>query len=344
MRTRKPSQNKRVETVHLPAKVVTFGELLLRLDAPGFDRIVQTQQFAARYTGAEANAAVALAQWGVEAYVVSKVPIHEVGQACVNSLRRYGVRTDYIARGGERLGLLYVETGASQRPSKVIYDRAHSSFCGARESDFDWQAILAGKDWLHFSGTAPALGPDVLRILKDGLIKARAVGLTISFDSNYRSTLWSRDEASRTGRELMAHVDVFIGTSHDARLLFGVKGDGACSAERLRKKFGLKCVAYTIRQGESASVNSLRGLLCDARGIRTSLTYEMQMVDRIGGGDAFSAGLIFGLLHRWPTQKTVDFAAAASVLKHSIPGDFNLASFDEVLALTAGDASGRIQR
>jgi 2-dehydro-3-deoxygluconokinase len=325
-------------------KVVTFGELLLRLDAPGHERFVQADTFQARYTGGEANVAVSLAQWGVKAFAVSKVPAHEIGQACVNFLRRFGVDTDGVARGGERLGILYVEAGASQRPSKVIYDRAHSAIREIRRRDVDWTAILRGKDWLHVTGTAPTLGSNVLAVLRDGLRTAKRLGVTVSFDCNYRSTLWGVEKARRVLRGLMKDVDVFIGTHHDARALFGIDAAPAESAERMRRRFGFRCVAYTLRESPSASVNRLAGLLCEAGGCVTSREYEMQIVDRIGGGDAFSAGLIYGLLAGWNSQRVVDFAAAASCLKHSIPGDVNLVSRDDVEHLMKEGDAGRVRR
>jgi 2-dehydro-3-deoxygluconokinase len=326
------------------SKVVTFGELLLRLDTPGHERFVQAESFGARYTGGEANVAAALAQWGVNTRAVSKVPDHEIGQACINYLRRFGIHTEWVVRGPGRLGILYVEAGASQRPSKVLYDRDHTCFRGVRRGEFDWQKILRGKDWLHFTGTAPALGPNVLAVLKDGLRVARQLGVTVSFDCNYRSTLWSRPEAARVLGGLMKSVDVFIGTHHDARLLFGIEGEPAASAARLRRRFGFRAVAYTLREGQNSSVNRFGGLLCDARGCDVSRVYDMQIVDRIGGGDAFTGGLIYGLLQRWPRQRTVEFAAAAGCLKHSIPGDFNLVSLVEVEQLAATGGSGNVQR
>jgi 2-dehydro-3-deoxygluconokinase len=325
-------------------KFVAFGELLLRLDTKGYERFVQAGELTARYTGGEANVAASLAQWGHEALAVSKVPAHEIGQACINYLRRYGVNTDWIVRGGERLGILYVETGASQRPSKVIYDRGHSSFREVQAQDFDWETILAGRDWLHFTGTAPALGESVLRVLEDALRTARRLGLTVSFDCNYRSTLWSVEEARRVLPGLIEHVDLFVGTSHDAETLFDVAGPPADSAARLRQKFGLKRVAYTLRQSPTASVNRLAGLLCDAKGCWTSREYEMHLVDRIGGGDAFTAGLIHGWTSGWQGPQIVEFAAAASCLKHSIPGDFNLVSLEDVRQLVETGEAGRVRR
>ncbi len=325
-------------------KIVAFGELLLRLDTKGHERFVQAGEFTARYTGGEANVAAALAQWGHEALAVSKVPAHEIGQACVNYLRRFGVNTDWVARGGQRLGILYVETGASQRPSKVIYDRSPSSFREIRPGEFDWPAILSGRDWLHFTGTAPALGPNVRQVLDEALGAAKRLGVTVSFDCNYRSTLWSVEEARAVLPGLVPRVDMFVGSPYDTEMLFGISGSPAESADQLRRRFGLKHVAYTLRQGESASVNRLAGLLCDSAGSRVSREYEMHLVDRIGGGDAFTAGLIHGLTSGWEPAAIVEFAAAASCLKHSIPGDFNLVSLDEVQQLVHTGQSGWVRR
>ena len=230
-------------------RVVAFGELLLRLDTPGHERFVQADSFVARYTGGEANVAAALAQWGADTWAVSKVPDHELGQACINFLRRFGINTGWVVRGPGRLGILYVEAGASQRPAKVLYDRDHTCFRNIRRGDLDWPAILRGQDWLHFTGTAPALGPGVLAVLKDGLRVARRLGVRVSFDCNYRSSLWSRPEAARVLGGLMKSVDVFIGTHHDARLLFGIEGEPAASAALLRRRFGFQAVAYTLREG-----------------------------------------------------------------------------------------------
>jgi 2-dehydro-3-deoxygluconokinase len=326
-------------------KIVTFGELLMSLCPKGHDRFVQTSEFQTRYTGAEANVGASLAGFGFDAYAVSKVPEHEIGQACVNYLRRFGINTDYVVRGGNRLGLLYLETGASQRATKVIYDRAHSSFCEVRPEEFDWKSIFAGKDWFHFSGTAPALSDAVRVVLTDALKTARELGVTVSCDCNYRSKLWGLEEAGLVLGELMPSVDCFIGGREDADKLFGVRAkDEKEAAQKLRERFGFKWVAMTLRKGLSASVNRLAGLLCCDEGCRVSREYEMQIVDRVGGGDAFTAGLIYGILQGCDAQSVVEFAVAASCLKHSIPGDFNLVSADEVEQLLAGDQSGRVQR
>lgn len=329
----------------VPAKsFVAFGELLLRLDAKRHERFIQAEEFFARYTGGEANVAVALSQWGVSSSVVSKVPAHEIGQACVNCLRRYGIDTRNVVRGGERLGILYVEAGAAQRPSKVIYDRQHSSFRDIRQNEVDWEDILRSKDWLHFTGTAPALGPNVLAVLGDGLRAANRLGVTVSFDCNYRSTLWSVEEARHTLKDLMPCVNVFLGTHYDALALFDIDGSPEQSAKRLQQHFGFQHVAYTLRQTTSATVNRFAGLIFDGKTCHTSREYELWIVDRIGGGDAFTAGVVYGMLQGWPADRTAEFAAASGCLKHTIHGDFCLASLEEIESLVKEGGSGRIRR
>jgi 2-dehydro-3-deoxygluconokinase len=341
-----------------PPKVVTFGELLLRLNPSGHLRIVQSDEFEVRYTGAEANVAVTLAHFGLDAYVVSKVPENEVGQACVNFLRRYGVKTDYVVRGGERLGLFYLEAGAAQRPSRVIYDRGHSAIRDAALDEFDWEVILDGADWFHFSGTAPALGDNVIAILEEGLSVAKRRGATVSCDLNYRAKLWSPEDANRTMRRLMPYVDVLLGNEEDAEKVFGIKAQGTDVAKgRLRSEsyedvavqlaetFDVRYVAITLRESVSASVNRWGAMLFDGAKHYFSRTYEMNpVIDRVGGGDSFSGGLIYGLISGFDPKLCVEFATAASCLKHTIPGDLNLVSIAEVKALVDGDGSGRVQR
>jgi 2-dehydro-3-deoxygluconokinase len=297
--------------------------------------------------------AVSLAHFGLEAFAVSKVPDHEIGQACINALRRFGVNTAHIARGGDRLGVLYLEQGAAQRPAKVIYDRAGSSFRHLRADDLDWHAILKDKDWLHFSGTAPASGPAVVEVLKAGLATARRLGVTVSCDCNYRSKLWSLPEAGRVLPPLLEHVQVLICGPDDPWKIFGVgpervdPSDDTChqrAAELLRERFNLDAVAMTFRDGVSASVNRYSALLCRPDGTCRSRQHEVQIVDRIGTGDAFAAGLIFALVSGFEPQRAIEFAAAAACLKHSIPGDFNLASREEVEQLLAGNRPGGVQR
>jgi 2-dehydro-3-deoxygluconokinase len=337
--------------------VITFGELLLRLTTKQHERFVQAGGFDARYTGAEANAAVSLANWGIEAFAVSKVPDHEIGQACINYLRRFGVNTDFVARGGKRLGIVFAEIGASQRPSQLIYDRAHSSFQEADPAEFHWDEILSGKAWLHFSGTAPARGKNIVRTLKDAFSVAKKNGLTISCDMNYRSKLWSIEEARKIMPELMEFVDVGIMGVEDIIQIFGIPipeavrsnliQDPSPLAEtlaNLSKRFKFSHVAMTLRNETSASMNQILGLLYDGREMVRSRLYDIVVIDRIGGGDAFTAGVIYGLLMGETSQRTIEFAAAASCLKHTIPGDFNLVSIDEVKHLMEGKDFGRIQR
>jgi 2-dehydro-3-deoxygluconokinase len=334
-------------------RVVTFGELLLSLSVKNHQRLVQAEEFVARYTGAEANVAVSLAQLGCEAFAVSKVPAHEIGQACINTLRRYGVRTEYIVRGGDRLGVLYMEVGASDRPTKVIYDRAPSSIRQIRPGELDWDAILTGKDWFHFSGTAPALGKEVVETLTAGLTAARRLGVNVSCDCNYRSKLWSMEEAGRGLTALLPYANVVICGKDDPQRIFGIAPERAGlpqaeheqhMAELLRQRFKLDCVAMTFREAISASVNGYSAMLCRQDGCHRSRRYEIQIVDRVGGGDAFAAGLLFGLLSDFQPQQTIDFAVAAACLKHSVPGDFNLVSREEVEQLLSGGQSGRVQR
>jgi 2-dehydro-3-deoxygluconokinase len=319
--------------------VVAFGDLLLRLNPPGVERFAQASTFEVRYTGAEANVAAMLASLGVEARAVSRVPQNEIGDACLDYLRGHGIDTRHVARGGDRLAVFYIETGVAQRPSKVIYDRARSSFTELRSEHLDWSAALEGADWLHFSGTAPAAGTGVVATLRAGLKTARANGIRISCDLNYRSRLWSPGEAGRVLSELMPHVDVLIGNEDALSTVFG--GD----PEELLERFELSYVATTRRLNLSASANDWSGTLFDGSESQASPVYEIRpIVDRVGAGDSFSAGIIFGLLEGWEPRRCVDFAAAASCLKHSIIGDFNLVSREEIEALAAGDASGRIQR
>jgi len=338
-------------------KVVGFGELLLRLGTRQFQRFSQAREFDGYYTGAEANTCVSLANYGVDAYVVSKVPAHDIGQACINFLKGYGLNTDYVVRGGDRLGLFYLETGASQRPSKVIYDRANSSITTLKMGEIDWRTVLAGKDWLHFSGTAPALGTSMPEVVEEACRIAKEMGVTVSCDLNYRKKLWSPDKAQSVMTGLMAYVDVLICNEEDAEMVFGIKAEGvdvrsghleadkyqdvAC---QLRQRFGCKYIAITLRESLSATFNNWSGVLYDGEQLYRSRNYSMFVVDRVGGGDSFGGGLIYGLLTGMPLQQVVEFAAAASCLKHSIPGDFNLVSVEEVKALMAGDASGRVQR
>lgn len=337
---------------------VTFGELLLRLSPRGNERLEHAREFECRYTGAEANVAVSLVRFGIDGYVVSRVPDNEIGWACLNYLRQYGVNTDFIARGGNRLGLFYLETGASQRPSKVVYDRAGSSFAESGVTDYDWEHILADKAWLHFSGTAPAMGTQVVRVLEEGLAEAKRRGISVSCDLNYRARLWTSDEARPVMSRLMKNVDVLFGNEEDAEVVFGLKAaesdvahgtlprdSYASVAHQLADMFGLRTVAITLRQSISATHNRWSGMMLDRGRPFLSREYDiLPVIDRVGAGDSFAAGVIYGLMSGLESQACIEFAAAASCLKHSVPGDFNLTTISEVEALTAGHESGRVQR
>jgi 2-dehydro-3-deoxygluconokinase len=338
-------------------KAVFFGELLMRLATKRYERFVQARDFELGYTGAEANVAVSLANYGLQAYVVSAVPDTEIGQACINNIRCFGVNTDFILRGGKRLGTYYLETGVSQRSSKVIYDRAGSSITELQPGQIDWEKVFLGKQWFHWSGITPALSDSVAATTKEACIAAKKQGLMVSCDLNYRSKLWSPQKAQKIMTELMQYVDVLLGGRDDAGVVLGVKLDtdldlkGSAGHEgykkiitELHKRFGFKYVATTLRDGVSASENNWSAILSDGKHFYTSKQYRMWMVDRVGGGDAFSGGLIYGLLSEMNSQQAVEFAVAASCLKHSIHGDFNHVSKEEVMALLGGDGSGRIQR
>jgi 2-dehydro-3-deoxygluconokinase len=338
-------------------KVVFFGELLMRLATRRYERFVQAQEFEVGYTGAEANAAVSLANYGMDAYVVSVVPDTDIGQACVNYIRQFGVNTDFVLRGGKRLGVFYLETGASQRPSKVIYDRASSSITELKPGMVDWARIFSGKHCFHWSGTAPALSDSMAATTKEACVAAKRGGLMVSCDLNYRRKLWTPEKARQVMTDLMQHVDVLIGNEEDSAIVLGVAAKGVdvakadLDAERykdvaaeLHRRFTFKYVATTLRESLSASENGWSCLLSDGRKCYLSRKYRIWVVDRVGGGDAFSGGLVYGLLSGMSCQDAVEFAAAASCLKHAIHGDFNHVTKEEVMELVSGGGSGRIQR
>jgi len=338
-------------------RVVTFGELMLRLAPPGYERFAQASTYGATFGGGEANVAVSLANYGLEADFVSKMPRHEIGQAAVNSLRRFGVGTRHIVRGGNRVGIYFLEKGASQRPSKVIYDRAHSAIAEADVSEFDWDAILAGADWFHFTGITPALGEKAAALTLAAVQAARRLGVTVSCDLNYRKNLWSKDQARAVMTGLAPYIDVCIANEEDSADVFGIRAaatdvtggqlshDGYRDvARQLAETFGFKKVAITLRGSISANDNNWAALLYDGQDYCFSKNYLVHIVDRVGGGDSFGGGLIYALLNNYSSQDSIEFAVAASCLKHSIEGDFNLVSVDEVQKLAQGDASGRVQR
>ncbi len=339
------------------AKVITFGEIMLRLAPDGYLRFVQVDHLEALLGGGEANVSVSLANYGVDSVFVTKLPKHEIGQLAINSLRRFGVDTSKIVRGGDRIGVYYCEKGASQRPSKVIYDRAGSSIATASPSDFDWDEIFDGADWFHFTGITPALNPSVAAITLEACKAAKAKGLTVSCDLNYRKKLWTRDEARATMTKLMDYVDVCISNEEDAHDVFGIDAENTdidsgklnhegykSVARQLAEKFGFKKVAITLRSSISANDNDWAGLLYDGKDYCFSKSYHMHIVDRVGGGDSFGGGLIYALLSGYSTQDAIEFAVAASCLKHSIQGDYNMVTVDEVKALAGGSGSGRVQR
>ena len=339
------------------AKIITFGEIMLRLQPPEHLRFLQCEQYQALYGGGEANVAVSLANFGEDVEFVTKLPTHDIGQGAVNSLRRYGVGTGKIVRGGDRVGIYYIEKGASQRPSKVIYDRAGSSLAQAVPGDFDWEAIFKGADWFHFTGITPAVGGHLPQICAAACKAARKHGVTVSCDLNYRKKLWSHEEAKKTMTALAEFVDVCIANEEDAKDVFGIEAektnidggklnhDGYKDvAEQLAKRFGFQTVAITLRVSHSASDNSWAGLLHDGREHYLSKSYPVHIVDRVGGGDSFAAGLIYSLRKGMQGTDALEFATAASCLKHTIEGDFNMVTVDEVNSLRNGDGSGRVQR
>lgn len=338
-------------------RIITFGEIMLRLNPENSLRFVQANRFEVSYGGGEANVAVSLANYGMDAAFVSKVPAHTIGQCAVNALRQYGVDTKNMVRGGERLGAYFVEKGASQRPSKVIYDRANSAIALAEPSDFDWDAIFDGADWFHWTGITPALGGNLPQICLEACKAAKARGITISCDLNYRNKLWSREKAREVMSQLITYVDVCIANEEDAKDVFGIEAantdihagklnhEGYISvAQQIHDRFGCGTVAITLRSSISADDNDWAAMLYQNGQAYFSPSYRIHIVDRVGGGDSFGGGLIYSQLMQMDPQKSINFAVAASCLKHTIPQDFNLVSVEEVESLAKGNASGRVQR
>ncbi|HED05155.1 MAG TPA: sugar kinase [Ignavibacteria bacterium] len=341
-------------------KVVTMGEIMLRLSTPGYSRFVQAQRFDVNYGGGEANVAVALSNYGLNSYFISKLPKHEIGQAAVNSLRKFGVKEDYIVRGGDRVGIYFLETGASQRASKVIYDRANSAITTLGKDELNWEEVFKDVKWFHWTGITPALGKTAQDSLRTACEAAKKSGAIISVDINYRSKLWSMEEAQAVMNPLMEYVDVCIGNEEDAEKSLGLKAGSSNveSAEiyqkgyfeltrKLKEKYNFKVVAITLRESYSASRNGWSGILLDDIDCTEpyrSKRYDIQIIDRVGGGDSFASGLIYALLTKTNTKEALEFAVAASCLKQTIPGDFNLVSVDEVEKLSKGSGSGRVER
>ena len=338
-------------------KVVTFGEVMLRLAPEGYLRFVQSDRLEATYGGAEANVAVSLANYGVDVSFVTKLPTHEIGQSAVNSLRKFGVDTSMIVRGGDRVGIYYCEKGASQRPSKVVYDRAGSAIANAKASDFNWAKIFKGVEWFHFTGITPALSDSMAKITLTACKEAKKRGITISCDLNFRKKLWSKEKAGQVMGELCHYIDYCIANEEDAKDVFGIEADNTdittgklnrdgyvSVAKKLTDRFNFKGVAITLRESLSANDNNWSAMLYTNGQAVFSKKYAMHIVDRVGGGDSFGGGLIYSLLNGYDSQKAIEFAVAASCLKHSIEGDYNMVSIDEVEKLAQGDASGRVQR
>ena len=341
------------------SKTVCFGEIMLRLSPPGFERFFQSPVLSATFGGGEANVAVSLAQFGLESHYVTRLPAHGIGDAAVRGLRAEGVRVDHVLRGGERTGIYFAETGASQRASTVVYDRAHASISEARPGMFAWPTIFAGAAWFHVTGITPALGPSLPDCTREAIEAARAAGARVSIDLNYRKKLWTETRAREVMRSLIASVDVVIANEEDIQSSLGLKVSGTDVtagtldvagyrqvAERVAVEFGVKTVAITLRESHSASRNGWSAVLYDATtgAFHESQRYDVTLVDRLGGGDSFAAGLIYGLLSGRTPEASLRFAVAASALKQTIPGDFNRVSEAEVDVLANGDASGRVQR
>jgi len=338
-------------------KVVTFGEVMLRLATPGFLRLNQTSVLEMTFGGGEANVAVSLALLGEEAAFVTRLPKNDVGEACIQKLRGLGVDTKKILRGGDRVGIYFLETGASQRASTVTYDRAHSAISEIDPAELKWDDILKGADWFHFTGITPALSDKAAQASLEGARAAKKLGLTVSCDLNFRKKLWSSEKAGKVMAGLMEHVDICIANEEDAEKVFGIKAAGTEVAEgkidhgryvnvakKLTEQFKFKGVALTLRESFSATHNGWSALYYTGGKEHFSQRYDIQIVDRVGGGDSFAAGLIYALGKKKSAAEAIQFAAAASCLKHTISGDFNLARLSEIEALLAGDGSGRVQR
>jgi len=338
-------------------KIVCFGEIMGRLSPVGYKRFVQADCFEVIYGGGEANVAASLANFGMDASYVTRLPDNDIGRSALRTLRAHGVDVSKIAWGGERLGLYYCEKGASQRPSKVVYDRKYSSISTAAQTDFDWDAIFDGADWFHFTGITPALSDNCAAICLDACRAAKRLGLKVSCDLNFRKNLWTTEKAGRVMGELMPFVDVAIANEEDCEKVFGIKADntditgGKLShdgyrevAKKLSDRFDIPTVAITLRGSISASDNNWAAMLYSNGDYHFSKNYLVHIVDRVGGGDSFGAGLIYALLSGYADQDAIEFAVAASALKHSIEGDMNEVSVAEVKALAGGDGSGRVQR
>jgi len=341
------------------ARVVTFGEVMLRLKSPGVERLFQSPSLEASFGGAEANVAVSLTQFGVPVSFVSAIPANPIGDACLGELRKFGVDTSRVRRQGSRLGIYFLEAGANQRPSKVVYDRSGSAMAAAKPGDFDWDVVLDGASWFHLTGVTPAISQSAADLAIDGARRAREKGITVSCDYNYRKNLWKYGKsAPDVMRELVRHVHVGIANEEDCQEALGIELDvdvasGSLATDRYRavaarvlEEFpNLDKQVITLRESHSADRNGWSAVLHNGKDFLVSRRYDItDIVDRVGAGDSFGAGLIYGLHAYGDDARALEFAAAASCLKHSILGDFNRVSVSEVEALVAGEASGRVQR
>jgi 2-dehydro-3-deoxygluconokinase len=338
--------------------VVTFGEIMLRLSTPGFSRFLQSQSFDVNYGGGEANVAASLAQFGLNASYVTRLPKHEIGEAALQTLRKYGVDTQHIIRGGERLGIYFLESGASQRPSKVIYDRSGAAISEIKPGMVDWATVFAGKQWFHVTGITPALSESAAEATIEAVKAAGKAGLTVSCDLNFRKKLWTTEQAGKTMSKVMEHVHVAIANEEDCHMVFGIHAEGSdvdagvidagkyrdVASQMIARFPNLKKVAITLRESLSASDNNWSAILFDGSAFHHSRRYSIRIVDRVGGGDSFGAGLIYGLATGRSDSDALEFAVAASCLKHTIPGDINVCTASEVDALIKEGGSGRVQR
>ncbi|MGC3992031.1 MAG: sugar kinase [Chthoniobacteraceae bacterium] len=335
--------------------LVTFGEIMLRLATPGYTRYEQATHLELTYGGGEANVAVSAVNYGLSATFVTRLPKNDMGQRAVNELRGLGVDTTKIVRGGDRIGIYFLESGASQRASKVTYDRAHSAIAEIKPGEVNWEAVFAGAKWFHWTGITPALSDSAAAVCEEACKAAKKLGITISTDLNYRKKLWTREKAGQVMANLMQYVDVCIANEEDAESVFNIKGAEVTSghiehdqyievAKKLTERFGFKQVAITLRESHSASRNGWSAMLFENGQAYFSKKYDITIVDRVGGGDSFGGGLIYALIKGYEADKAINFAVAASALKHTIPGDYNRVTLAEVEALAGGDGSGRVQR
>lgn len=339
------------------SKIITFGEIMLRLAPSGYYRIIQADTFGVTFGGAEANVAVSLAHYGEDVSFVTKLPLNPISDAAINSLRRYGVNTKHIVRGGERIGIYYLEKGASQRGSAVIYDRKYSAIQQADLSDFDFNEIFQDAEWFHFTGITPAISNAAADICLQACRKAKEKKIKVSCDLNYRNKLWTKEAANRVMTELMQYVDICIANEEDAANIFGICADSSdvnrgkidkrgyeTVATELQRRFNFELVAITLRNSITANDNKWSAILWDGAKHYQSKEYAVHLVDRVGGGDAFGAGLIYTLLNNYDYQSALEFAVAAGCLKQTVEGDYNQMTIDEVLKLVDGNVTGRISR